>query len=103
MLSNTKAITESWMIHRKAAEIRELEIPRRYIEDSTASKTTNESAKATLDQVRSGCFPPGVLSMQKDSCVVQRIEEGGRVGQASSLEASRSEPCVLYLGVLWMG
>ena len=64
------------MTHRIAAEIKELEIPRRYVEDSTASKTTNERAKATLDQVRSGCFPPGVLSMrQNDSYVRQRIQE----------------------------
>jgi hypothetical protein len=54
MFSNTKAITESWIIHLKAAEIKELDIPRRYVEDSIASKTTNERAKATLDQVRSG-------------------------------------------------
>lgn len=77
MLSNTNAITESWMTHRKAAEIKELEIPRRYTEDSTASKATNERAKTTLDQLRSGCFPPGVLSMRPtDSYVGQRIQEG---------------------------
>jgi len=77
MLSNTNAITESWMIHRKAAEIKELEIPRRYTEDSTASKTTNERAKATLDQVRSGRSSPrsGMLSMPSDSCKRQRIKE----------------------------
>ena len=63
MLSNTKAITESWMIHLKAEEIKELEMPRRYIEDSTASKATKERARATLPQVRSGRSPPGVLSM----------------------------------------
>ena len=87
MLSNTKAITESWMIHRKAAEIKELEIPRRYIEDSTASNTTNERAKATFDQVRSGCSPPGVLSMQKGSCAGQRTRESWLV----ELGVSRSE------------
>lgn len=64
MLSNNKAITDSWMMHLKAAEIKELEIPRRYIEDSTASKATNERAKATLGQVRSGCSPRGALSMR---------------------------------------
>jgi len=74
MLSNNKAITESWMIHLKAAEIKELEIPRRYIEDSTASKATNERAKATLDHMRSGCSVPGVLSMSNDSC--ETIKEG---------------------------
>ena len=76
MLSKYKAITESWMTHLKAAEIKELEIPRRYIEDSTASKATNERAKATLDQVRRGRSAPGVLSMSNDSCVRQQIKEG---------------------------
>lgn len=76
MLSNNKAITESWMIHLKAAEIKELEIPRRYTEDNTASKATNERAKATLDQVRSGCSAPGVLSMPTDNCVKQQTKEG---------------------------
>lgn len=63
MLSNTNAITESWMTHREAAEIKEPEIPRRYTEDKTVSKATNERAKATLDQVRSGCSRLGAFSM----------------------------------------
>ena len=85
ILSNTKAITESWMTHRKAAETKELEIPRRYTEDSTASKATNERARATLDQVRSGCSPlrPGVLSMFNDSYRRRRGKEG-RIGCWSS-------------------
>ena len=75
MLSNTKANTESWMIHLKAPEIKELEIPRRYTEDSTASKAMNEKARATLAQVRSGRSAPGVSSMPGDSCMRQ-VKEG---------------------------
>ena len=84
MLSNINAITESWMTHRKAAEIKELDIPRRYTEDSTASKMTNDRAKATLDQVRSGCslLRSGTPSMVKDSYWKQRSKEGEVVGRA---------------------
>jgi len=104
MLSNNRAITESWMIHLKAAEIKELEIPRRYTEDSTASKATNERAKATLDQLRSGCSAPGVLSMPTDDCMRQQIKEGeivwgialwSRVPCRSSVGAGQSGVCRL--------
>ena len=106
MLSNNKAITESWMIHLKAAEIKELEIPRRYIEDSTASKTTNERAKATLDQVRSGCSVPDVLSMPNDSYTRQSkkgrwfrgVARRGRVLWRSSVGAGQPGRSVCRLG-----
>jgi hypothetical protein len=96
MLSSTNAITESWMTHRKAAEIRELEIPRRYTEDSTASKATNERAKATLDQVRSGCFPlwSGMLSMPRDSYRRQRSKAGEVVSRVRGY-------CTLNPRTLW--
>jgi len=96
MLSNNKAITESWMIHLKAAEIKELEIPRRYIEDSTASKATNERAKATLGHVRSGCSVPGVLSMPNDSCM--RQSKKGRWFGVSHAEVAHSGGAQWELG-----
>lgn len=67
------------MTHREAAEIKELEIPRRYTEDRTASKATKERAKATLYQVRSGCSLFGTLSMP----------HGGRRDDKSKREPSR--------------
>ena len=98
MLSNINAITESWMTHRNAAEIKELEIPRRYTEDSTASKTTNERAKATLDQVRSGwsLLRSGTPSMTNDSYRRERR----RLSAASDDITPESTPCGGSVGAL---
>lgn len=78
MLSNTKAITESWIMHLKAEEIKELEMPRRYVEDSTASKATKERARATLPQVRSGRSPPGESSIPDLTAVRESESKGER-------------------------
>ena len=90
MLSNTKAITESWMMHLKAEEIKEPEMPRRYIEDSTASKATKERARATLPQVRSGRSPPGVLSMPDLTAVRDNRSKGEVVSRVLAHHALRS-------------
>jgi hypothetical protein len=92
-LSNTKPITLSCKTHRPAATIREDAIPRLKMTDKIASIETNERARATLTQERSGACP-GLDSAIIIESILLKLSE-----IISGLSLYASKPASLVPGI----